>query len=214
MCFSPSVSFGASAVLAATGIAAIYRSATLPQKILATVPLLFALQQCSEGLVWLSLLHEKWGHWRLPASYIFLFFAQIVWPVYMPLCALLFEYNTLRKKLIITTLIAGISLAVYTSISLAIHPPVAIASMHHIHYEISFPLARQWYYGVLYFIPAVLSLLLSSQKPLHWLGYLFFISYLLTRLLFHFYVISVWCFWGAAISILIFKIVPRLNKAR
>jgi hypothetical protein len=214
MCFSPSVSFGASAVLAVTGVVAINRSTTLPQKVLALVPLFFALQQCAEGFVWLSLLHEKWAYSKLAASYVFLFFAQIVWPVYMPVCALLSEHHARRRKLIIATLLAGISLAVYTSVLLALHPPVATAAMHHIHYELSFSLAHQWYYGVLYFIPAVLSLLLSSHKPLHWLGYLFFISYLLTRLVFHYYVISVWCFFGAAISVLVLVIIPRIDRAK
>lgn len=212
MCFSPSVSFGAGIVLSATGITSISRSQTLPQRVLSVIPLLFAVQQFSEGVVWLSMLYTAWAHWQVMATYIFLVFAQIVWPVYVPFSMLLFEHNKVRKKAIIATLIAGVFLATYIGISLYLHTPVAIASSHHIAYELNFSLAHQWYYGVLYFIPTIVSSLISSQKRLHWLGYLFLGSYLFTRLLFHYYVISVWCFFGAAISIIILWIVIQTNK--
>jgi len=211
MCFSPSVSFGAAAVLSVTGIAAVRVSKTVPQRILAMVPLLFAWQQLAEGFVWLSLLRPAWAQAHHIAVYVFLVFAQMVWPVYMPVCALFYEQSRPRRALIGITLAAGVALAAYIGVSLYIHPPLAFAEKHHIRYELGFALSRKWYYGVLYFIPAVFSLLLSSQKTLRILGGLFLLSYLFTRLLFYFYVISVWCFFGALISILIFVFLSRSN---
>lgn len=212
MCFSPSVSFGAGIVLSATGIASISQSRTLPQRGLSVIPLLFGIQQFSEGVVWLALLHTEWAHWQGVASYIFLVFAQMVWPIYVPFSMLLFEHNERRKKAITFMLITGIALATYIGISLWIYPPVASIGMHHIHYELRFSLANKWYYGLLYFIPTILSSVITSQKRLHWLGYSFLVSYVFSRLLFHFYVISVWCFFGAAISIIILCIVRQMNK--
>lgn len=212
MCFSSSVSFGAGAVLSVMSVVAFSGARTLPQKALAAIPALFSLQQFAEGVVWLSLSHSNWARLEMPATYTFLVFAQILWPAYVPFCALLFEQNTNRKKIIGGTLIIGVALAIYTGIMLATHIPKPIADAHHIHYELGFALANKWYYGLLYFIPTIFSLLLSSKKILHLPGYLFLVSYLLTRLLFHFYVISVWCFFGALISMSIVLIIFKLNK--
>ncbi|HVI46071.1 MAG TPA: DUF6629 family protein [Chitinophaga sp.] len=212
MCFSPSVSFGAGAVLSVIGIAAASSARTTPQRVLAAVPLLFALQQFTEGIVWMSLLYPAWEYWRMAATYAFLIFAQIIWPVFIPYCALLFEDNNTRRKVIVITLFAGIALAAYTGISLCLHTPVAVAEAHHIRYVLEFPLARKWYYGLIYFIPTILSLLLSSKRSLHWLGYLLLGSYLFSRLLFHWYVISVWCFFGAVISMVILGMILEMNR--
>ncbi len=59
MCFSAAASFSASAVCAAAGVMAIRRAdrADLP---LALIPMIFALHQAIEGLVWMT--HaEGWG---------------------------------------------------------------------------------------------------------------------------------------------------------
>jgi len=212
MCFSPSVSFGASAVLATAGAIAMYRSSTRPQRTLAAVPLLFAIQQFAEGVVWMSLQNPEWAHWKGFATYTFLLFAQVIWPIYMPFCALLFEHDKKRKQIISVTLLAGLILAAYTVMLLILHVPHAIAQMHHIHYELDFALAHKWYYGLLYFVPTILSLIVSSHKALQRIGYLFLTSYIFTRLLFHFYVISIWCFFGAIISLLILLYITDLNK--
>lgn len=206
------MSFGAGAVLFAISIVAFSGARTSPQRALAAIPLLFSIQQITEGVVWLSLTTTHWAYLRLPATYIFLVFAQMVWPVYIPFCALLLEQHSGRKKIIGATLVTGTALAAYTAVLLALHPPAATAEMHHIRYTLDFALANKWYYGLLYFIPTILSLWLCSQRPLHLLGYLFLASYLFTRLLFHFYVISVWCFFGAIISIVTIAIIYRLNK--
>ena len=55
MCFSATASFGASAVLGAIGIIAVAKAKTKPQRLFATIPLIFAVQQLTEGLLWLSL---------------------------------------------------------------------------------------------------------------------------------------------------------------
>lgn len=212
MCFSPSVSFGAGIVLSAVGVASIGRSRTVPQRALSVIPMLFAIQQFSEGVVWLSLLQPAWAHWHMTATYAFLIFAQMVWPVYVPLSMYLFEQDKKRKTIILITLFAGILLATYIGVALFLYPPVAVIGMHHIQYKLSFALANQWYYGVLYFIPTILSSVISSNKSLRWLGYLFLASYIFTRLLFHLYVISVWCFFGAVISIYVLAVIVNLNR--
>lgn len=54
MCFSASASFIAGAALTATGVATLQMTARKAEIPFATIPLLFGLQQITEGLIWLS----------------------------------------------------------------------------------------------------------------------------------------------------------------
>ena len=55
MCFSATASFGASAVLGTLGVITVAKAKTKPQKFFGTIPLLFSIQQLTEGLLWVSL---------------------------------------------------------------------------------------------------------------------------------------------------------------
>ncbi|MFM7640806.1 MAG: hypothetical protein ACKO45_04565 [Cyanobium sp.] len=96
MCFSATASFGASALLLPTGAAALtiaWRKGQRQKLPLAAAPLLFGLQQTLEGMVWLGL--QTPPDLATPgqpvglvvASLAYLFFAYVVWPVWMPLAA-------------------------------------------------------------------------------------------------------------------------------
>lgn len=212
MCFSSTASFGASIVLASTGVVAIARSQNTAQRVLACVPVLFAIQQFTEGILWVSLLNEKYIHLKQISTYVFLIFAQIVWPVYIPLAIFLFEDDKRRRRTIAVLAIAGLILAGYTLFCLFEYPVNAQVDKHHIKYILGFALSGKWYYGLLYFLPTILAPFFSGNKMLRWLGYVFLASYVISRLLFHLYVISVWCFFGAAISWVVLLIINHYNK--
>jgi hypothetical protein len=213
MCFSPSASFGAAVVLSAVGAVAMSRADTASKKVLCAIPFIFAFQQFTEGMLWLSLLHSQWAAFTTSATYAFLIFAQVVWPAYIPLVILLFEKDKRRKKFISAFLIFGLLFALQALYSIFAYPIAVQAQHNHIQYELGFSLTQKWYYGLLYFVPTVFAPLLSSNKNLHWLGYVFFVSYVAARLLFHFYVISVWCFFGALTSVVVLMIVTRMRVA-
>jgi hypothetical protein len=203
MCFSPSASFTSSAVLCVTGIIAFTSAGSTPQKVLAGIPFVFSVQQFTEGVLWMSLLHPPWARWEMMATYGFQIFAQLWWPVYIPLSIWLLEYLPAKRKIMLALLCGGIVLSCFTGYFLYKYPQHALADCGHIRYETNFPLAKAWYYGLLYFIPTILAPLLSSHKILRWLGVLFLASYIIARILFHYFEISVWCFFGAMISILV-----------
>lgn len=214
MCFSPSASFGASVVLASTGAIAVSLSKNNAQKVLACVPVLFALQQFSEGVLWMSLRNLEWAHLKQLSTYVFLLFAQVIWPAYIPVAMLLFEKQKQRRTVMQILAAAGLMLSVYTLYCLINYPVIADADHHHIRYTLGFTLSEKWYYGLFYFLPTIVAPMLSSTKMLRWLGGLFLVSYAFTRLLFHLYVISVWCFFGAIISLVIVLMIYRLNKRK
>lgn len=212
MCFSATASFSSSALLATTGVVSMYRASNKAQRLFAAVPLVFAVQQFTEGVLWMSLSHPSWYQYRESSTYLFQVFAQMIWPVYMPLLTVLFENERKKKNLIMVFLLFGITLSVYTAYGLYRYPTYAMAQEHHIRYISDFQLAKKWYYGVLYFLPTIIAPAFSNVKYLRWLAALFFMSYVATRIFFHFYEISVWCFFGAVISFSIFFMVRKLQK--
>ena len=81
MCFSAGASFGAGAILSVVGVASI-RKAQSPSKILfASIPLLFAMQQITEGFLWLSVTDPTYASLEQVTTFGFLFFAQVAWPI-------------------------------------------------------------------------------------------------------------------------------------
>lgn len=85
MCFSAAASFVSGALLTGAGLATLSRNSIPEHKIFAAMPLVFGLQQISEGFVWYSL--QTPGHEQMLAvsSGLFLFAALTLWPTYVPL---------------------------------------------------------------------------------------------------------------------------------
>ena len=100
MCFSEPASFAVAAGCALAGAIAVFKSPSLNYLPLAGVPLVFAVQQASEGIVWRAL-DQVVG---LPApgwpATLFVFIATVVWPVFVPLSVLLAQEDGPRKRII------------------------------------------------------------------------------------------------------------------
>jgi hypothetical protein len=90
MCFSAPASLIASGGLVVIGGASL-AIAKKEEKILAAIPFLFGIQQAFEGIQWL---HLNVGPPSLFAGYGFLFFAFLVWPVYVPAMVFVLDKKT------------------------------------------------------------------------------------------------------------------------
>src|SRR4051812_25010761 len=118
MCFSATVSFSASAVIGAAGVASIIMAKHTKRKMFAAIPLIFAIQQFFEGIVWITSMNTAYAAWHNTAMYFFLVFAQVVWPVWVPLSILLLE-NESKRRFVLTMLLGmGISVALYLGCAL------------------------------------------------------------------------------------------------
>lgn len=215
MCFSAKASFIASAVLALVGIAAV-KKVSLPSQIaFACIPFLFAFQQCTEGLLWLSLTHTEFSFFKSVSTYSFLIVAQIIWPTWVPLSILFLEQNIKRKRVLTYILSLGILLSIYLSYCYIIYPIHAEISGHHIKYNLEFPHTQNllWLSAFFYFIPTVVSTLVSSVNRMQILGMIILTSCIITRIITPKYFISIWCFFAALISVLVLFIITNLHKA-
>jgi len=211
MCFSASASFTASAGLLIIGAVAFKQAKTIPQHVLAGIPLVFAFQQFGEGLLWISLMNAGWSGWQSFSMYFFLVIAQVLWPSYVPFSMLLFERNPLRKRILQLLLGVGALTSIYFIICLAVYPAAPVMNDHHISYQLEFPMTGKWYGGIPYLLAAACSPFVSSIKPLRWFGAVLVFSYLIAYILYGDELISVWCYFAAVLSILIIYLVRKIS---
>jgi hypothetical protein len=211
MCFSSEVSFTASALLTAGGIVAVKKISSKEQFFFACIPFIFAAQQLAEGFLWLSYTHAQFEQYRRVATVVFLIVAQVIWPSWVPLSVLMLEKNPFRKKVLKFFLFTGLTFSAYVTYCLFVYPFTAFPESHHLKYELGFPLAHSVLAAVFYFIPTVFSCVVSSVKRMTTLGVVIFSSYILARIFFVGYSISVWCFFSAIISLMVIYIVHLMR---
>ncbi len=212
MCFSATASFGAGAALLVAGTF-IARKAEKPNQLaFAGIPLLFAVQQIAEGFVWLSLTHEEYSTWSKIPVYTFLFFAHILWPSWISFSMLLLEKNLLRRKILCSILSIGLTLSLSEIYCIWAYPLRVSISGHHVEYDISFPpifiSITNILYGVVTFIPCFI----STVKKMWVFGVTLIVSFIVSRIFYAQYVVSVWCFFAAFLSAVIYFILPYFKK--
>jgi len=107
MCLSATVSYAAAAVLVPSGAVATVWAWTGDRRylMLAILPLLFGLQQGAEGMVWVAGAAGHTHHVE-QYSFVYMFFAWIVWPVWIPMSAYFLESGS-RSAVILLFVIAG-----------------------------------------------------------------------------------------------------------
>lgn len=197
MCFSAVASFTASAVLLALGAAslgAVRKNSELP---FAAIPLIFALQQFSEGLVWYGFDH---GRPELSAAMaqVFAFVALVLWPVYVPLTVWLAEPLGRRRRALAWVAGGGALVSCGLLLVFLTWPLTVQPQSHHLEYR-SAP-----FLGVgamvLYMGATTLSLLMSTQPWIRRFGVLVLLAFALTAVLYAGWFVSVWCFFAALVS--------------
>jgi hypothetical protein len=208
MCFSPAASFTASAILLSAGTASI-RSVRYPvQKLFASIPLVFGFQQLTEGMLWMALRHAEFAEWRQLCTYIFVIAGQLVWPILVPIAILLMEKEPGRKFILKIFWVIGIIIFLYLLNNILFHPVYARIAGHHIDYEFDFPHSHnKLLSNIMYFIPTVGAHLISSNKKIRLMGLMIFISLIISRIFYIQYTFSVWCFFSAAISVMVYIII-------
>ena len=198
MCFSATASFAAAGVLSATGAVTLSKVKSKREIPLASIPLLFGVQQAIEGVVWVS-----FGSTLLNtiATYGFLFFAYVLWPIFVPVAVMLVEPSRTRKRALKILSFVGLAIGLYLLYYLLIEPSKAHVVGGSIAYDF------KHIYDLVYLIPYVLvtagSGLISSHKILNLFGIAATLSFFVAFWLYYVNFISVWCFFAALLSVII-----------
>lgn len=203
MCFSASASFGAGLVLAVIGLASIKKISRPSQIAFAAIPLLFAIQQISEGFLWLSFTNPQFANLERPMTYMFLFFAQVLWPLWVPVSVFMLGVKSTRKSIEKGFIVTGSIVSVYLGYCLLMYDVRADIIGNHIAYAQNYPPLLSRPIGLLYMIATIAPPFLSSNRRVWMLGTAVLISYLITSVFYQDYIVSVWCFFASIISITI-----------
>ncbi len=212
MCFSAGASFGAGAVLSVIGVASIKQAKSPSQIIFASIPLIFAVQQITEGFLWLSLSNPNYAFMQQVTIYIFLFFAQVAWPVWVPVAILKLEQKERRRKSENILVGIGALVSIYLAYCLLAFPVEAKILGRHIFYEQNYPAAISHYCGFLYIVATIVPSFFSRISRMWMLGTTILISYIITTIFYTDYIVSVWCFFASIISIAVYAILYELNN--
>lgn len=216
MCFSAEASFGTGVVIAIVGAVAVRKAETPSWRVFALIPLFLSIQQCMEGILWLSLPHPDFLLWQRIGTYGFLLFAWVVWPTYIPFSVRLLEVDEKRKKILSILMGMGVCASLFFSYILIFHQTEAQIDGYHIKYNQNFQYGYliSWIVSGFNFIPTVISLFISSIKQMWVLGIVILISFIITKVFFEDYLISIWCFFAAALSFLVLYIIMSLREKK
>jgi hypothetical protein len=207
MCFSPEASFAGGVIISSIGVATIRKVHKPTQIIFACIPLFFGIQQIAEGFLWLTLPLPEYLTAQKLSAYIFLVMALVIWPTMIPLSVLYMEENMKRRKILWIFLALGVSLSLYYTfclISFSIDPQVM---RYHVEYNTGFPESPALMVFTAYLVATITPLFASSVQKIHLMGLLMFISCCVTVLFFTQFLTSVWCFFAALISVVVYWII-------
>lgn len=210
MCFSATASFTSSAVIAAVGIATLFRSRGRAEWLFASIPLLFAFHQFAEGAVWLGLTGTGalgptpvWG-------FIYMLYAQGVLTLLIPLAVWLIEPDRKRRLMVVPFLLLGAALTLYQLWALVtVHTNIYVedhsvvyrnAATHHVAL------------AVLYVIATCGSLFVSGYRYIIALAAMNLAGVVVVILVKQYAFTSVWCAYAAFISVLIYAHFARRRK--
>lgn len=203
MCFSPEASFIVGAGITVTGVLTLRKTTHWREWLLASLPLIFASQQFIEGLLWLVLLKGEMPlaqHWL---TQIYGSYAGVVWPVIASLGIIFIEDNNIRKSFMGLIILIGLATVFSTLNILATGGFSAEIMNNSILYDYSQPIntyATKWSY----LIAIGGAFFLSSQPVIRWIGIVNVITFAISYYLYNVTYISVWCFFAAITSGLIY----------
>ncbi|NEQ25098.1 MAG: hypothetical protein F6K28_39635 [Microcoleus sp. SIO2G3] len=199
MCFSATASFTAGATLSVLGIATLTQIRSRRELLLGVFPLLFAIQQFVEGLVWLTIDQTSLNTVNSLLAYSFLLFATGLWPVLCPLAVYLLESNPSKRGAILAIVMFGIMTGIYLFSSVIIHGVSSNYFSGNLLYDLKF-IPFYEFNKYLYLIVTSVPFLIASDRRIKLYGALGIVSFGVAELFYKVTFVSVWCFFAAVLS--------------
>lgn len=209
MCFSATSSFIAAGVIGSIGVATL-RHVREPRALLfASLPMLFAVHQFTEGWVWLGL-DGRINKLALDhVAFLFTLYAQGILPLLMPAAVALMEPPGWRRKAIFGLTGVGALVSVWDVYGLVFLPTQVLVEQHSIAYRNV--LTGNFWISCLYVLATCGAMLLSTHRVIMAYGVLNVIALTITEIVKEYAFASVWCFYAAIMSVMIYWQFKRLN---
>ncbi len=201
MCFSATASFIAGTTLSVVGVATLKRTEARTELPFAMIPLLFGIQQLTEGVIWLTFPYNA-PLLKQMMTYVYSGFSHVLWPIYVPLAIGILEAVRWRKRAIFGFEVAGVAVGLYLLYFIVTSPVIAEVVGRNIVY------ASPHFYAIpvmtLYLSATCVSGFFSSHGFVRLFGVLALLSFIATYFFSALALISVWCFFAAILSLLIY----------
>lgn len=207
MCFSATASISAAAVTGAVGLLTLSKVANLRELPLAAAPLVFSLQQALEGALWLTMGDNGGASYAGPLVNIFVGIALIVWPALVPAATGLVEPQRGRQLMLYGMVLLGLGLAAFGARDMIHNPFSAQVVQHTLCYVNVTPYPPVMMGG--YVLCTCAPLFISSEPVLRLLGFIVGAGLAIATGFFYFSFVSVWCFFAAASSVIVYLFFHR-----
>lgn len=209
MCFSATASFVASGVIASIGVATL-RQVRAPRTLLfASLPMLFAVHQFTEGWVWLGLdgAIDKLAFDHV--VFLFMLYAYCGLPLLMPTAVALMEPPGWRRGVILGLTGIGVLACAWNISGIVFFPTRCVIVQNSVAYHN--PVTGNFWISCLYVLAACGAPLLSSHRTVRWYGALNVAALAITEIVRQHAFASVWCFYAAIMSVVIYWQFRRLK---
>ncbi|HFS82568.1 MAG TPA: hypothetical protein ENK71_01230 [Epsilonproteobacteria bacterium] len=196
------LNFTLSGAIAIVGILTLRKVSTPNEVVFASLPLLFALHQFTQGFVWLGMYHLIEPRALHMAESIFVFYAQGFLEFLIPFALWLVEPAGVRKSLIGILAVLGALLMGYTLWGLSVHPTSVSIEDGVLAYLN--PWTDTLWVGVTYVLTTCGALMLSSSIAIQLFGWLNLIGLTIVYLLRPYGFTSIWCLYAAMLSVMLY----------
>lgn len=210
MCFSATASFTAGFGLFVVGAWSVHRCDRRSELPFALVPVLFGIQQCLEGALWLTF-SAKAPLLNAALTQIFSYFSQVLWPIYIPLAVLLLEPAGWRRRVLVLITMAGTVCGLFLLSYLVRLPVISEVKGQHIVYI--FPHFHVVAATGLYLLGTCVGPLFSSHRMVRLFGLAATLSFMATYVFYATWFISVWCFFASVLSSIVLLFFIRKDQA-
>lgn len=198
MCFSATADLVAAAAVAPVGVLALRRAPTRADLPLASLPMLFAVHQGIEALVWLGFDGRVSPAVQQAAIAAYLLIAQVVLPLLVPLGVRAIEPVAWRRRALLAPLAAGAGFAAYMALVMLDDGVGAYPAAHAVVYETDTRITLVA--AGLYLAATLGAVLLTSRRALLWLGLVNLAGFIGAAIVRYESVTSVWCVYAALTS--------------
>ena len=201
MCFSATASFSAGALLLGIGALTLKSVKRRREWPFAAIPLLFAIQQLIEGVIWLTFSADA-PLLNTVMTHAYSFFSHVLWPVYLPVAVMMIEPPGGRRRTLAALVLAGSAVGAYLLYVLVAFPVVSRPTGLHVEYNSPHFFAAA--VMTLYLVSTTVSPLLSTLRGVKVFGALALLSFGAAYYFYATWFISVWCFFAALLSTVIY----------
>lgn len=212
MCFSAHASMISTALLIVMGIVSLKKA--YPHKALyafASIPLFFGIQQAFEWLVWTGFDYNI-SEYIYYGSLGFLFFALIFWPIWIPFSLYQLEHRPNKKKILKWFSIFGVIFSLLVLMR-GCCSFTTLISQQHLEYSVPGLNAHPFILAIGYVLATIIPFFIASYHMLWIFGLSLAFAFIASAAMFAGTITSIWCFFAALLSVLVWVIVRHLRHA-